>query len=616
MMPWLNVIGRVRFNSTPRSERKQGLLQRDQTYSGLEVETKVDDVLKGFHESEEVKTLMVVKDRTTPIERKTKKKEKKKGARKPVEPSIELALEEQINLTEDRTVNNGDMQGDLLMTTIEPGEKVISEQTGFGWSGLGSRRIVFDDIFKERRYEIVEPQLNAKEEELKNKIIYLFRVRADLDVFDWGETKKTMHLENALHKIVAENHFDLKGESKDKVFYHIFREFMGYGKIDILMHDEGIEDISCDGHGIPIFIHHVDYESIRTNIVFNAADELDSFVVKLSQMCGKQISVYEPVVDGKLSDGSRLQTTLAKTITKHSTFTIRRFRTDPLTPTDLIANNTLSADMAAYFWLAIEKGASVLFCGGTATGKTTMLNALSLFLPSSYKIVSIEDTREINLPHENWIAGTTRQGFSSTENNKTGKDIDMFDLIKVALRQRPKVIIVGEVRGKEAYALFQAMMTGHRSYSTLHADDMHSLIQRLESAPISLPRSLLTSLDLVVFLKSVTVRGAPTRRITNVTEIVKLDPETNRLVTMTPFHWVSEIDDRFESNGGSGLFNKIKLQTGWSDETLHQEIQNRIAILEWMVKKNLRSYRDVGSVVLEYSKDPESVLLKVREGTE
>jgi flagellar protein FlaI len=268
--------------------------------------------------------------------------------------------------------------------------------------------------------------------------------------------------------------------------------------------------------------------------------------------------------------------------------------------------------MAAYFWLAIEKGASALFCGGTATGKTTMLNALSLFLPAAHKIVSIEDTREINLPHENWIAGTTRQGFLSTENNKTGKDIDMFDLIKVALRQRPKVIIVGEVRGKEAYALFQAMTTGHQSYSTIHADDMHSLIQRLESAPISLPRSLLTSLDLVVFLKSATVRGAPARRITNVTEIVKIDPETNRLVTLTPFHWVSEIDDRFESNGGSRLFNKIKLQTGWSDEKLHQEALNRIAVLEWMVKKNLRSYEDVGKIVSEYSKDPEAVLTKVR----
>jgi len=602
------MIKRLRFNPTPSLDRKQGSLQPDPSYFHDELEQQLDDVLKGIHDYEELQSSMVVEDNTSSMKSKTKKKRAKES----LEPIIESSISIPTTLLEETTMSNKDLQDDLLMTTIKTDDKVISEQTGIGWKGLGSRRIVFDNIFKEYRYEIVEPQLTTKEEELKNKIVYLFRVHADLDVFEWDETKKKKHLENALYKIVAENSLDLEGESKDRVFYHIFKEFMGYSKIDILMHDEGIEDISCDGYGIPIFVHHRDYESIRTNIVFGSADELDSFVVKLSQMCGKQISVYEPIVDGKLSDGSRLQTTLAKTITKHSTFTIRRFRTDPLTPTDLIANHTLSVDMAAYFWLAIEKGASALFCGGTATGKTTMLNALSLFLPAAHKIVSIEDTREINLPHENWIAGTTRQGFSSTENNKTGKDIDMYDLIKVALRQRPKVIIVGEVRGKEAYALFQAMTTGHQSYSTLHADDMHSLIQRLESAPISLPRSLLTSLDLVVFLKSATVRGAPARRITNVTEIVKIDPETNRLVTLTPFHWVSEIDDRFESNGGSRLFNKIKLQTGWSDEKLHQEALNRIAVLEWMVKKDLRSYEDVGKIVSEYSKDPEAVLTKVR----
>jgi flagellar protein FlaI len=388
---------------------------------------------------------------------------------------------------------------------------------------------------------------------------------------------------------------------------------MGFGKIDILMHDVGIEDISCDGIGVPIFIFHKDFESIRTNLIFKDLDELDSFVVKLSQMCGKQISVYEPIVDGKLSDGSRLQTTLSRTITRYSTFTIRRFKEEPLTPIDLIENNTMSIDMAAYFWMAIEKGTSILFCGGTATGKTTALNALSLFLPSTFKIVSIEDTREINLPHENWIAGTTRTGFTSSEITKTGKDIDMFDLIKVALRQRPKVIIVGEVRGKEAYTLFQAMTTGHLSYSTVHASDMHSLIQRLENKPIDLPRALLTSLDLIVFLNSVTVDGNPVRRITNVTEVIKLDPGANRLVTLTPFSWISEIDDTFVNTGGSRILQKIKMQYGWDDLRLIQELENRKKVLKWMMKNNLRTYEDVGRIVAQYGKDPQSLLKKVKE---
>lgn len=492
-------------------------------------------------------------------------------------------------------------------------EDLAYMRKGFGWRGIGARKIVFNNEIKEYVYEVIEPILTPEEEEIKNKLIYFFRVRADLDVFKMNEEEKAYNLEKALDKLTVENNLILTTEARDKVYYYVFQEFMGFGKIDILMHDEGIEDISCDGIEIPIFIFHKDFESIRTNIFFKDLDELDSFVVKLSQMCGKQISVYEPIVDGKLSDGSRLQTTLSRTITRYSTFTIRRFKEDPLTPVDLVENNTMSLEMAAYFWMAIEKGTNILFCGGTAAGKTTALNALSLFLPSTFKIVSIEDTREINLPHENWIAGTTRTGFTASEITKTGKDIDMFDLIKVALRQRPRVIIVGEVRGKEAYTLFQAMTTGHLSYSTVHASDMHTLIQRLENKPIDLPRALLTSLDVIVFLNSVTVEGAPVRRITNVTEVIKLDPGSNRLVTITPFNWMSEVDDRFVNNGGSRILYKIQMQFGWTDERLKQELENRKNVLMWMMEKNYRSYKDVGRIVAEYSKNPQAVLKKVKE---
>jgi len=492
-------------------------------------------------------------------------------------------------------------------------EDLVIEKIGFGWKGLGKRRIVYDDKIKEYRYEVIEPNLTKIEEDIKNKLIYYFRVRTDFDVFDLNENEKRTKLEKAFDKIISENHFKLSNESRDKIYYFVFQEFLGYGKIDILMHDEGIEDISCDGIKVPIFIFHKDFDSIRTNVIFNDIDELDSFVIKLSQMCGKQISVYEPIVDGKLEDGSRLQTTLSKTITRFSTFTIRRFKEDPLTPIDLIANNTMSIEMAAYFWMAIEKGTNILFCGGTAAGKTTALNALSLFLPNTFKIVSIEDTREINLPHENWIAGTTRTGFTSSEITKTGKDIDMFDLIKVALRQRPRVIIVGEVRGKEAYTLFQAMTTGHLSYSTVHASDMHTLIQRLENKPIDLPRALLISLDIIVFLNSVIVNGVPVRRITNITEVIKLDPGTNRLVTITPYTWISEINDRFLHTNGSRIMHKIKMQYGWDESRLKLELNNRVSILKWMMKNNLRSYEDVGRIVTEYIKDPVKVLKRVRE---
>jgi flagellar protein FlaI len=272
----------------------------------------------------------------------------------------------------------------------------------------------------------------------------------------------------------------------------------------------------------------------------------------------------------------------------------------------------MSVEMAAYFWMAIENGASMLLCGGTASGKTTALNALSLFIPSSHKIITIEDTREISLPHENWIAGTTRQGFSSSEDNKTGKDIDMFDLIRAALRQRPRVIMVGEVRGKEAYSLFQAMATGHTSYATVHASDIHTLIQRLENPPISLPRALLTSLDIIVFQNAVNIGDKSVRRMTSITEVIKLDSDTNQLIFMEPFRWISKTDDRFEDSGASKIINNIALQNDWSEERIQEELKNRILILEWMRKNNLKDYREVGRIVSEYEKKPLTLLEKVR----
>ena len=569
------------------------------------------------------------------------------------------------------------------------GTEIVEKRTGFGWKGLGTRKIVFDHNVNEYVYELSEPELNEDEKVIKDELSRLFKMLANINITNMDKEEKEKYLEETLEQIIIDNNIkfgvkkksknetsdsssglfkkgkkeinekskDVKSrsfkdklfskkakikdkkntkkkdkngsdlehkltkdellaaeeESRNKIFYHIFREFLGYGKIDIIMEDEGIEDISCDGHHVPIFIYHKKYDEIITNVKFDNENELNSFVVRLAQICGKQISIYSPIVDGKLPDGSRLQTTLARTVTKGSTFTIRKFKENPLTPIDLIDFKSLSPDMVAYFWMAIEKGASILFCGGTASGKTTVLNALSLFIPAQHKIISIEDTREVSLPHKNWIAGTTRQGFTASELAKTGKDIDMFDLIRAALRQRPKVVIVGEVRGKEAYSLFQAMATGHTSYATVHASDIYTLIQRLENPPISLPRALLTSLDIIVFQNAIDISGKTVRRMTSVTEIVKLDPDTNQLIFMEPFKWISKTDDRFDSGGASKILNNIRLQNDWTEERLSQELENRKLILKWMSKKDLRGYKDFGRVVSDYSKYPDELLNKVKE---
>ncbi|KYK24250.1 hypothetical protein AYK24_06340 [Thermoplasmatales archaeon SG8-52-4] len=593
-------------------------------------------------------------------------------------------------------------------TELNKNLKIIEEQTGFGWKGLGTRRVVLDEVTNDYIYELLEPVLNEDEKETKKELSHLFKMLADINITNMDKKEKLKFLEETLEQIIIDNNikFGIKRkikskdskkssgsfrkdktdenkteepkekkslkerllpkkqnkenrdeknteepkekkslkeillpkkkdksekeakrkkpkqeltkaekESKDKIYYHIFREFLGYGKIDIIMEDEGIEDISCDGHHVPIFLYHKKYNEVTTNVKYDDENELNSFVVRLAQICGKQISIYSPIVDGKLPDGSRLQTTLARTVTKGSTFTIRKFKENPLTPVDLLDYQSISLDMAAYFWMVIERGASILFCGGTASGKTTALNALSLFIPSQHKVISIEDTREVNLPHKNWIAGTTRQGFSSSEETKTGKDIDMFDLIRAALRQRPKVVMVGEVRGKEAYSLFQAMATGHTSYATVHASDIHTLIQRLENPPISLPRALLTSLDIIVFQNAIDLGGKTVRRMTSVTEIVKLDPDTNQLIFMEPFRWLSKTDDRFENTGASKILNNIRLQNDWDEKRMSDELKNRKIILNWMLKNDIRDYKEVGRIVSEYSKNPDRLIHKAMEET-
>ena len=507
--------------------------------------------------------------------------------------------------------------GDITLTAaFSPDSSnidIIEAKDGYGWKKLGKKRIIFDHKTNEYRYEIGEPALTDDERNVKKELCHLFKMLADINTFDMDKKEKEKFLLETLERIIIDNDIAFEEPSRDAIFYHIFRDFLGYGRIDILMHDDGIEDISCDGPDTPIFIHHRKYESIETNIYFEDEPELNNFLGRLCQISGKQISIFSPIVDGKLPDGSRLQATLAKTVTKGSTFTIRKFRETPLTPIDLIDFHSMSTEMAAYFWMAIEDGASILFCGGTASGKTTALNALMLFIPASHKIISIEDTREVNIPHKNWIAGTTRKGFAASDESKSGKDIDMFDLIRAALRQRPRVIIVGEVRGKEAYSLFQAMATGHTAYATVHASTIHTLIQRLENPPIELPRALLTSLDIIVFQNAVDIGGKMVRRMTSVTEIVKLDTDTNQLIFMAPYSWVSKTDDRFDSSGSSKIFNRIKTQNDWTDEQLQEEIDRRVTVLEWMRKKNIHTYKEFGSVIAEYRKFPQRVLDNARK---
>ena len=459
-------------------------------------------------------------------------------------------------------------------------------------------------------YFLVELNLNEEEE---NILAFIKDTLANLsiDAVELEKKGESEYLIDKLEQIISEYNVKINNESKEKIFYYIKKSSLELGKINPLMKDPNIEDISCDGCGVPVFLYHRTYGSLKSNIRFKDEDELSSFIFKLAQKCGKHISIAEPMLDATMPDGSRIQMTLSDEITaKGSTFTIRKFRSDPFSPTDLIEFNTMSSEMIAYMWIAVENGINTLFAGGTASGKTTTLNAIMLFIPRESKIVSIEETREINLPHPNWIPGVSRSGFGEVVADKVVGEIDTYDLMKAALRQRPEYIIVGEIRGKEAYVLFQAMATGHATYSTAHADSAQSLIHRLEGKPINIPRIMLQSLDLVCIHVITRVKNMRARRCKQIIEIIDIDPTTKEILTNEVFHW-DPVEDKFIYSGKSYILERIRSEKDLTKEYMNQEISNRKKIIEWMNANNIRGFKDVANIVSKYAESPEELLNKI-----
>ena len=327
-------------------------------------------------------------------------------------------------------------------------------------------------------YYVVEPRITQYDLDVIASTKKVLEERLDIDFFKLGEIKAKSMLSEETRSILSMNP-SLDPEKQDTLRYYLERDIVGLGKIEPIMNDPNIEDVSCDGVNIPIYVYHrnPNLGSIKTNVAFTSNEELNGFVIKLSQRCKKSISIAEPLLDASLPDGSRIQATLGTDIArKGSNFTIRKFSEQPLTPCHMLRYGTLNSTQLAYLWLAIENGQSMLISGGTATGKTSMLNALSLFIKPSLKIVSIEDTPELRLPHPHWIPEVARTPLSI---EGTIGEVSLFDLLKASLRQRPDYIVMGEVRGKEAFVLFQQMATGHPSLATIHAASINQLVDSI-----------------------------------------------------------------------------------------------------------------------------------------
>ncbi|MBI4304212.1 MAG: type II/IV secretion system ATPase subunit [Chloroflexi bacterium] len=382
--------------------------------------------------------------------------------------------------------------------------------------------------------------------------------------------------------------------------YLIARDKVGLGILEPLIHDSNIEDISCSGIG-HIFLEHKIFKSLKCAININTFEELDEFILRLSERIGKPVTLRNPIVDAVLPDGSRINIIYGREVAKRgSNFTIRKFAETPLSVLELVEFKSLDYKMAAYLSMVMGEGMNVFVAGETASGKTTLLNAITTFIPPTAKIVSIEDTPELQVPHKNWIREVSRT--AKTGDNMAG--VSMFDLLKAALRQRPNMIIIGEIRGEEGNVAFQAMQTGHSVMATFHAASVERLIQRLTGNPINVPKTYIDNLNVVVIQSAVKLpNGKMGRRALSISEIVGYDPLSNSFSYVEVFRWNPE-KDNFEFVGYKNSYlleQKIAFKRGIPADKkwkIYDDLDRRAKILEKLHKeKGVKNFYELLDVL-------------------
>ncbi len=398
-------------------------------------------------------------------------------------------------------------------------------------------------------------------------------------------------------------------EYLDRLSRKFLRDIIGYGAIDPLIQDDELEEIMIIGTGKPIFVYHRQYGMMKTNLQFDNEGELRDLIDSIARQINRRIDQESPILDGRLMDGSRINATIPPVSADGPSLTIRKFRRDPLTIIDLINSRTISLDLAGFLWLCIDglgvKSANAIISGGTSSGKTTTLNALSAFINPNERIITIEDTLELQIPHEHVIRMETRPA------NVEGKgELTMNDLVKNSLRQRPDRIIVGEVRADEAITLFTALNTGHSGFGTLHSNDARETITRLTNEPMSVPEIMIQAIDFIIMQNRIyTPSGVSFRRISEVAEVVGMEEGTVQLNKI--FQWNPERDTIDKIGITSNTLRQIATLSGKSIIELQNEIENRKLVLKHMVAQNIRSVEGVNGVIELYYKSPQKVLDRI-----
>lgn len=455
-----------------------------------------------------------------------------------------------------------------------------------------ARVVIARDSSGKLKYFVLEEPLSDKEKKVLKKIMDDLRFkllkRSDANIYD---------------VIIDEAKKMIKDDlNRDKLLYYIERDYLGYGPIHVMIHDPNLEDISCNGVNVPIYVWHRKYGSLETNITIIDAEYLRSFIRSLAARCGKHISAAFPILDTTLPEGHRLAATLDEISTKGSSFTIRKFRERPFTITELIRDNVIDSLLASFFWFMIENKRTFMIIGSTGSGKTTLLNALLTFVHPSMKICTVEETREITLPIKNWVPFVARKSYSI---ESSMGEVSLYDLVKVCLRYRPDYIVVGEVRGEEAYVLFQAMQSGHGGTSTMHAETLEGMINRLTSPPMNIPLHMIPTLNFVLHISRVKLGKRLVRRVLRVWEIRDVNDFTE-IAIWNPF------SDTFTHKiWDSSILTLIADQKGLVLDEVYDEIMKRKRILDYLVENGIFSYNEIAKWIYSYYTNEEETLSRI-----
>ena len=457
-------------------------------------------------------------------------------------------------------------------------------------------------------YILNEPRLTVREEKtlklLRERLYSEFSVKNIPD----SPFKAQELLRQEVFRIL--NELGSTEQTAGKLYYYVLRD-KGYGKIDALIRDPNIEDISCPKARNPVFVYHRTVEYVDTNISFTS-EELDDFIIRLAYMGGEHISIAVPSVDVALPLKLRGHLCYRTEITPEgSNFQLRKWQQNPISIIQSIKYQTLTAEMAAYLWLIIQHRSSLAVGGITASGKTTALNALATLIPANCKVASCEDTAELRLPHTNWTSFVTRSG-GIERTSGAARQIDLSQLVKNTLRQRPDFVIIGEVRGEEAFALFLSASSGQLALCTIHAGDVPSMLQRLQAAPMNVPVGLVTCLNVIVMMRKTTdERGLPVRKMIEVCELLGYDSKLRSFMLNPIFRW-DTLTHSFTSPNPSKLLDKIALQYGYPREQLQREARRRAEYLNLLVEKSVLDSTAIAHLVWLYQQDPEEAVRTVR----